>query len=156
MTDEIKNILDYLKRSDKNKFGFEQGKLIDYEETQLLLDYITNLQQDLEKANDIIEKDRQFYKCRMDEYAELKKENERLKEIIKDNTILVKDENGNYQECNINPLDYKSRFEKTIKDIGLLMTGNYEVCGTIYMQSSCCNKRLEIIKKDLIGSDENE
>lgn len=44
-----------------------------------LLNYITNLQEDLEKANDIIEKDRQFYKCRMDEYIKLKEENEFLK-----------------------------------------------------------------------------
>lgn len=49
MNNEIKEILDYLKRSDKNKFGFEQGKLIDYEETQLLYNYITNLQQENER-----------------------------------------------------------------------------------------------------------
>lgn len=90
-----------------------------------LIYYITKLQQDLDKSNDIIEKDRQFYKCRMDEYAELKKENERLKEIIKDNTILVKDKNGNYQECNINPLDYKSRCEKAIEELTYMSTDAY-------------------------------
>lgn len=180
MTEEIKEILDKLKYivdfsiiehdTSFNSDNVEENVcLLTSNECQLLLDCITNLQQnynklqddyqeqytyeynlrkqlqhDLEKANDIIEKDRQFYKCRMDEYVELKKENEflklnnpemniehfrivkenkrkidnlrkeneRLKEIIKDNTILVKDENGNYQECNINPLDYKSRCEK--------------------------------------------
>lgn len=30
------------------------------------------LKEDLDKANDIIEKDRQFYKCRMDEYVDYK------------------------------------------------------------------------------------
>lgn len=44
-----------------------------------LLDENYKLQQDLDKANDIIAKDRQFFKCRMDEYVELKKENEFLK-----------------------------------------------------------------------------
>ena len=74
------------------EFDFEsQGERIEINEYErnILKDYITNLQ----------------------------KENEKLKQIIKDNTILVKDENGNYQECNINPLDYKSRNEKAIKYI---------------------------------------
>lgn len=55
-----------------------------------LLDYITNLQQDLDKANDIIEKDRQFYKCRMDEYVELKEEIERLNNIINELENILK------------------------------------------------------------------
>ena len=79
-TKEIKEILDYLKRSDKNKFGFEQGKLIDYEETQLLLDYITNLQQEnkakthqIEVLEEIVNYERNI---RNDK---LQQENEKLK-----------------------------------------------------------------------------
>lgn len=52
-----------------------------------------------------------------DYITKLQEENKKLKEIIKDNIILVKDENGNYQECSINPLDYKSRCEKAIEYI---------------------------------------
>lgn len=101
MTEEIKEILDYLKRSDKNKFGFEQGKLIDYEETQLLLDYITNLQQENEKlkynvrgqvndyfkdkyADEVLKKADLIKDFELTCYKnyELKQENERLNNII--------------------------------------------------------------------------
>lgn len=80
-------------------------------------DYITNLQKDLEKANDIIAKDRQFYKSRMDEYVELKKENERLKEEnkhifskVNDDKLLISNA-MNYAEAQ----DYKSRVEKAVE-----------------------------------------
>ena len=43
---------------------------------------------------------------------QLQQENKQLKEIIKENTILVKDEYGNYQECNIKPLEMKQKYEK--------------------------------------------
>ena len=48
MKDEIKEILDYFKRSNKNKLGFEQDKIITYKEANQLLDYITNLQCDID------------------------------------------------------------------------------------------------------------
>ena len=47
MKDKIKEILDYFKREDKNQLGFNQDKLLSYEEAKLLLDYITNLQEEL-------------------------------------------------------------------------------------------------------------
>lgn len=91
-----------------------------------LLDYITNLQQENQDIKDTLQdkldyighlkelcdKYEEEHNTKFNEWVFDKRENERLKEIIKDNTILVKDENGNYQECNINPLDYKSRNEK--------------------------------------------
>lgn len=111
MTEEIKEILNKLKYivdfpiiehdASFNSDNVEESVcLLISNECQLLLDYITNLQQlyenglkvnqsshkyitelemnnailkeDLDKANDIIEKDRQFYKCRMDEYVDYK------------------------------------------------------------------------------------
>lgn len=45
---------------------------------------------------------------------ELQQKNKQLKEIIKENTILVKDEYGDYQECNINPLGMKQKYEKQV------------------------------------------
>ena len=45
---------------------------------------------------------------------ELQRKNKQLKEIIKENTILVKDEYGDYQECNINPLGMKQKYEKQV------------------------------------------
>ena len=49
MKDEIKEILDYFKRSNKNKLGFEQDKIITYKEANQLLNYITNLQEELKE-----------------------------------------------------------------------------------------------------------
>ena len=46
MNEEIKKILDYFKREDKNQLGFNEDKLLSYEETTNLLDYITNLRQE--------------------------------------------------------------------------------------------------------------
>lgn len=47
--ENIKEILDkllkYFKESNVNDFGYEQDKLISYEEAQVLLDCITNLQE---------------------------------------------------------------------------------------------------------------
>ena len=48
------------------------------------------------------------------QYWELQQENKQLKGIIKENTILVKDEYGDYQECNINPLRMKQKYEKQV------------------------------------------
>jgi hypothetical protein len=108
MEENLKASLEWLKDCAENGYIFETG------DSKLLLDYITNLQQDLDKANDIIEKDRQFYKCRMDEYAELKKENEKLKEEnkrifskVNDDELLISNA-MNYAEAQ----DYKSRCEK--------------------------------------------
>ena len=53
----------------------------------------------------------EFYKQLSEQ---LQQENKQLKGIIKENTILVKDEYGDYQECNINPLRMKQKYEKQV------------------------------------------
>lgn len=50
----------------------------------------------------------------LSEIENLQQENKQLKEIIKENTILVKDEYGDYQECNINPLEMKQKQDKQV------------------------------------------
>ena len=56
------------------------------------------------------------YCINLEKYTnKLQQENKQLKEIIKENTILVKDEYGDYQECNIKPLEMKQKYEK-LKD----------------------------------------
>ena len=82
MTEEIKRILKNTRRTIQFSPSRRYVELFNKEEIQILLDYITNLQQDLDKANDIIEKDRQFYKCRMDEYAEYKSRFEKANTYI--------------------------------------------------------------------------
>lgn len=57
MKDEIKEILEYYKRTNKNHFGYEQDKIITYKEAHLLLDYITNLQEENEKAIELLNRE---------------------------------------------------------------------------------------------------
>lgn len=110
MTEALEEILEYLIDTDKyiEDYGY-QYKRLSLHDTFQLLDYITNLQQDLEKAIDTIEKDRQFYKCRMDEYIDLKKENEELKQTLHNITI-----NG-VEEENMSVLDLIKENEKLLK-----------------------------------------
>jgi len=89
MTEEIKEIL---KKSDIDALSY--AVIINYitnlqQKLQLANDtldthneLIEKLQQDLDKANDIIEKDRQFNQGRLLDVAKLKEENERLNKLI--------------------------------------------------------------------------
>lgn len=89
MTEEIKEIL---KKSDIDALSY--AVIINYitnlqQKLQLSNDtldthneLIEKLQQDLDKANDIIEKDRQFNQGRLLDVAKLKEENERLNKLI--------------------------------------------------------------------------
>lgn len=47
----------------------------------------------------------------------LENENQELKKIIKENTILVKDEDESYQECNINPLKMQQENQELKKQV---------------------------------------
>lgn len=75
------------------------------------------LQQDLDKAIDTIEKDRQFYKCRMDEYVELKKENEELNKMC---------ELYSKSLYNAELTDYKSRLEKASNKLDSMFANGEE------------------------------
>lgn len=163
--EEIKEILD---RLDFNEWEVDLYEVpISWCELYNIRDYITNLQQlyenglkvnqnshkyitelemnnailkeDLDKSNDIIEKDRQFYKCRMDEYVELKKENERLNNKIKEQNLLLIEFQDMEQKVDI----YKSRCEKTIE--------LYKKC----KEEDYCILSIKMYEI-LIGSDENE
>ena len=95
MNKEIKEILDkllkYFKESNINDFGYEQDKLISYEEAQILLDYITNLQRENERLQTQLNAyenpdDMTLFYMWLDEKAkdkmkELQEENERLKQF---------------------------------------------------------------------------
>lgn len=107
MTEETKELINCIRVNLRHNKCFGG---IDEIECKLLLDCITNLQQDLDKANDIIQKDRQFYKCRMDEYVELKKENERLKG---DEKFFTECGFTNIEQLSIAYNDYKSKKGKT-------------------------------------------
>lgn len=88
----------------------------------VIIAYLTKQVQELERQlldasiqiQELIEKDI-WCPSNCEKLEKLQQENKQLKEIIKENTILVKDEYGDYQECNIKPLEMKQKYEK-LKD----------------------------------------
>lgn len=156
MTEETKELINCIRVNLRHNKCFGG---IDEIECKLLLDYITNLQQDLDKANDIIKKDRQFYKCRMDEYAELKKKNEELNRMC---------ELYSKSLYNAELTDYKSRCEKAIEYIKFVINHYKEQLETpiedTYFDSDVNRKGyilsiiayLQTTLDTLIGSDKNE
>lgn len=85
-------------------------------------------------------------------------ENKQLKRIIKENTILVKDEYGDYQECNINPLRMKQKYEKQVDNWNKLkefIVKEYY----IYLPLEASTKSITILinkMQELEGSDSDE
>lgn len=130
MNKEVKEILEALKPH--NDIVKEYPLTLSIEEQKILLNYITNL-----------EKERAIYKARC-EY--LQRSCERKEEQMLD-----------YRMEYMEQEDYKSRNEKAIEDINKLISGCYvEEKGDMvesYSKRSCCDMRLEIIKKDLLGED---
>lgn len=146
MTEEIKESIKELEILITALDGTERGEEHNAYTVKCIknvIDCITNLQQDLEKANDIIEKDRQLYKCRMDEYVELKKENEELNRTC---------ELYSKSLYNAELTDYKSRCEKANKIITDFMCTD-EYCS---VDSVAIAENYMEIQKALNGSDENE
>lgn len=139
MNDEIKEILDKLKDKDNDIKGINFLKYQDLTrgEINLLLDYITNLQQDNEKIGKLWREEEAH--CIL-----LQQENERLKETIKhyeDTTTF-----GDYvKEVNL-LIDYKSRCEKAIEY-------NYELqeryCHSAIFDELVASKVYEITEKEL-------
>lgn len=134
MNEDIKEIEQYLKKC-SNCFTCNNFLREDENGGHCMLqnayNYITNLQEDLDKANEIIEKDRQFYKGRIEENAELRKEIEEYRQLIKMQnereyrSKFLKDfqkEHGknvlpDYDEIYKRYDDYKQRNEKAIEYI---------------------------------------
>ena len=85
----------------------------------------------------------------------LQQENEQLKEIIKENTILVKDECGDYQECNINPLEMKQKYDKQVDNWNELKEYINEENKDLYWTNNY-DDILYIMQKLEQGSDSNE
>ena len=125
MNNEIKEILDKIQNVVEHKEASYNGLIeTKAEDYKLLLDYITNLQQEIEKLND----DKrgmlvQLYKAN-DEKDKIKQENERLKELVD-----ADNESYDIQETIINRQkselleqeDYKSRCEKANNQLKIIM-----------------------------------
>lgn len=115
MNDEIKEILDWLKDEDiyVEDYGF-QYKRISLKEIKQLLDYITNLQQELQEANDSVEWWSNRFKAVERDNRELTQENEELKKKLdrryyKNEYERIKQENERLQENNSNMQEEMAR-----------------------------------------------
>ena len=94
------------------------------------------------------------------ENEHLQQENKQLKEIIKANTILVKDEYGDYQECNINPLGMKQKYEKQVDNWNKLKEWvnkhyDYYMNEEDYIGGRLCFTDMKSKMHELEGSDSN-
>lgn len=128
MTEEIKEMLHCIEMNCKHNKCFGGVKL-DEEDCKLLLDYITNLQQEneakthqIEVLEEIVNYERNIRNDKLQQenkYLEhiinnLKDNNNRLEEIIHDTDIVLEQENERLKE---ELEDYKSRCKKTIEYI---------------------------------------
>jgi len=52
MTKEIKEILNYMKQYVENKYEHDSEPMLNYKDLQIVLDYITNLEQENERLKD--------------------------------------------------------------------------------------------------------
>lgn len=87
MNNEIKEILDKLQKV-ANRETASRNTLMEMKDKdyQLLLDYITNLQEELEITQEKWNKDKQFSNCRTMEMLDYKSRNEKAIEYIKQNS----------------------------------------------------------------------
>ena len=141
MEDETKilnKLLEYFKESNINDFGYEKDKLISYEEAQILLDYITNLQEDYDKAMKLVDKGVEDSYIKIKEQQkevdkltaesteweskcyDLQEENERLKErceYLQRSCDRKEEQMLDYRMEYMGQEDYKARNEKAIEYI---------------------------------------
>lgn len=107
MKDEIKETIDYV-------FSLAYGECFsdEREDIKKAEDYITNLQEENKRLKELCDKYEEEHSTRFNDWVFDKRENERLKEINKEqaNHLISKD--------NLSYEDYKSRNEKAIEYIG--------------------------------------
>lgn len=143
-------------------------------ESNLLVSYIEELQQENKKINGAIQTYDILLKANVEENKQLKEELEctigivehnriiseknkeihQLKRIIKENTILVKDEYGDYQECNINPLRMKQKYEKQVDNWNKLKAYiKTEIPEDVFIDTECFVSILDKMQQLEQGSD---
>ena len=113
MKDEIKEILDTL---ENKECYINDEMLIYFDDAKLLLDYITNLQEELYSTNQVV-----------NELLDVKEENERLKEenkTLKD-TLKLRTEIGSYMKRKIdNAIEYCNLYTRlSAKDLLNILNG---------------------------------
>ena len=146
MKDEIKEILDKLKSTTNSKMDFTYT-IIQKLEAKSLLDYITNLQEELKSANESISWWQNRFNAVEKENGRYKKifeGKERFSKIMPDDTdfiILSKSDYDRQQEdIELGLIDYKSRNEKAIEYMS-----NY-----IEVEDAPINERIKTEFKEVI------
>ena len=113
MNDEIKEILEDWKigiETGEDKYGIKvDGIGYNWRELKVLLDYITNLQEENDNLKNIISSVKEDFLNANNELTNLQQENERLKEKI--NEVV------NKQQLIEEKFNYKSRIEKAVEYI---------------------------------------
>ncbi len=150
MKEEIKEILDYLKDEDEYYDGKEKvvlnydEKVIERDDISLLLDYITNLQQERDCLQRNYDDNEQAIQKLIKEFKELQQEVEELREYKKNATR--KHWQQKCAEHHVQEKIYKSKCEKAIEYI----KENYPTSTINYQDDKY--KLINILN----GSDENE
>ena len=148
MKDEIKEMLELFSFTDEN-IVFGDIVELNSKQSHLLLDYITNLEQELQEANETIT----WWSNR---FKAVERDNERLKEIVENlTTMTVCGDRKQIKNTAQYKLDiYKSRNEKAIEY-------NYELqeryCHSALFDDLVASKIYEIAEKNiklLYGDDE--
>lgn len=123
MKDETKEILnkllEYFKVSNINDFGYEKDKLISYEEAQILLDYITNLQEEVNKLTaESTEWESKYYEADNDRHK-LFEQKEKAIEYINENKHL-----SMFADCREPEEDWNYDLEINPKDLLNILNGD--------------------------------
>ena len=157
MNNEIKEIdnsdlMELLETTSKKEF---YRLTLDHELVVRLYNWVTNLQ---EENKELLEK----FSNKIEEVSNLIKENECFKvrcEYLQRSCERKEKQMLDYRMEYMEQEDYKSRNEKAIEDIDKFISGHYiegkgDITVNYLVPNPCCEDRLNIIKKDLLGEDE--
>lgn len=140
---KIKEILDKAKEiSNYGADGKQHTRMFNQFEAKILLDYITNLQNENMKYDQCLTELTDNYKDIQKELTYLQEENERLKDYLK---IMEKGKDNNLNRF----LDYKSRIDKAIPMLEELNVKLKDI-----LKIGIDIKEITVIKNQLQGSDE--
>ena len=138
MNDEIREILDKLKDTadtsffavcssqeelDKMPKSITKILSIPSKDAKILLDYITNLQQEIQKKEAMYDSLAVDYRLAQEENERLKEENKQIFSKVNDDELLISNA-MNYAEAQ----DYKSRVEKAVEYIKLYASYDNNFC----------------------------
>lgn len=86
--------------------------------------------------------------------AELEMANRKINELKEENMKLIAENEAIKNiKYTVDETIYKSRIDKAVETIDLLIQGAYTNGNVSYWERPCCTERLNIVKKKLMGDD---